>query len=84
MLAGGLAGLTAEGETALYDTLIYALHYFSGLSGKRTLVVLTDGADSKSTYTYEDALEFARRAGVVDLRDRPRACRRASARCAAR
>lgn len=65
VLAGGLAGLTAEGETALYDTLIYALHYFSGLTGKRTLVVLTDGADSRSTYTYEDALEFARRAGVA-------------------
>lgn len=64
VLAGGLAGLTAEGETALYDTLIYSLHYFSGLTGKRTLVVLTDGADSRSTYTYEDALEFARRAGV--------------------
>jgi Ca-activated chloride channel family protein len=64
VLAGGLAGLTAEGETALYDTLVYSLHYFSGLSGKRTLVVLTDGADSRSTYTYEDALEFARRAGV--------------------
>lgn len=65
VLAGGLAGLTAEGETALYDTLVYSLHYFSGLSGKRTLVVLTDGADSRSTYTYEDALEFARRAGVA-------------------
>lgn len=64
VLAGGLAGLKAEGETALYDTLVYSLHYFSGLSGKRTLVVLTDGADSKSTYTYEDVLEFARRAGV--------------------
>lgn len=64
VMAGGLAGLTAEGETALYDTLIYGLHYFSGLSGKRTLVVLTDGADSRSTYTYDDALEFARRAGV--------------------
>ena len=64
VMAGGLAGLTAEGETALYDTLIYGLHYFSGLTGKRTLVVLTDGADSRSTYTYDDALEFARRAGV--------------------
>jgi len=64
VMAGGLAGLAAEGETALYDTLIYGLHYFSGLSGKRTLVVLTDGADSRSTYTYDDALEFARRAGV--------------------
>lgn len=60
ILAGGLAGLTAEGETALYDSLIY----FSGLRGKRAIVVLTDGEDSHSKYSFEEAYEFARRTGV--------------------
>jgi Ca-activated chloride channel family protein len=64
-LASGLSGLAAEGETALYDSLVYALYYFSGLSGKRAVVVLTDGEDSSSRYRYEDALEFARRSGVA-------------------
>ena len=64
-LAGGLSGLAAEGETALYDSLVYALYYFSGLSGKRAVVLLTDGADSSSRYRYEDTLEFARRSGVA-------------------
>ena len=32
VLAGGLAGLTAEGETAFHDSLVYALYYFSGLA----------------------------------------------------
>ncbi len=64
-LASGLSGLTAEGETALYDSLVYALYYFSGLSGKRAVVVLTDGEDSSSRYKYEDTLEFARRSGVA-------------------
>jgi VWFA-related protein len=65
VLAGGLAAVTAEGETALYDSLIYALHYFSGLKGKRALILLSDGQDVSSRYRFEDALEFARRTGVA-------------------
>lgn len=65
VLAGGLAELVADGETALYDSIIFSLHYFSGLQGKRAIVVLTDGEDSNSTYTYEDAIDFARRTGVA-------------------
>jgi Ca-activated chloride channel family protein len=64
ILAGGLSGLVAEGETALYDSVIYALHYFAGLKGKRAIIVLTDGEDSKSRYSYEEAVEFARRTGA--------------------
>lgn len=65
ILAGGLVGLDAEGETAFYDAVIFSLHYFSGLKGKRAVVVLTDGEDSMSQYSYEDALGFARRTGVA-------------------
>ena len=65
VLAGGLAGLEAEGETALYDSIIFSLHYFSGLKGKRAIIVLTDGEDSTSHYSYEDVIEFARRTGVA-------------------
>ncbi|MEO1085891.1 MAG: VWA domain-containing protein, partial [Acidobacteriota bacterium] len=64
VIAGGLAGLDAEGETALYDAIIFTLHYFSGLKGKRAMVVLTDGEDSVSDYPFDDAIEFARRIGV--------------------
>lgn len=65
VLAGGLAELDAEGETALYDTLIFSLHYFSGLKGKRAIVLLTDGEDSVSNYSYEETIDFARRTGVA-------------------
>lgn len=64
ILAGGLANLKAEGETALFDTLIFGLHYMSGLTGKRALVVLTDGEDSKSEYGFVEVQNFARHAGV--------------------
>ncbi|HEX9944030.1 MAG TPA: VWA domain-containing protein [Thermoanaerobaculia bacterium] len=65
VLAGGLAGLTAAGNTALYDSLIYALYYFGGIKGKRALVILSDGKDEGSRYTFTDALEYARRSGVA-------------------
>ena len=64
-LAGGLAEIRADGETALYDALVFSLHYFSGLGGKRALVLLSDGADSTSKSSFENALEFARRSGVA-------------------
>jgi len=65
VLAGGLARLEADGETALYDSVVYALWYFSGIRGKRVLVVLSDGEDTKSRYRFEEVVEFARRSGVA-------------------
>ncbi len=65
VLAGGLAGLTASGNTTLYDSVIYALYYFGGVKGKRAIIILTDGKDEGSHYTFNDALEYARRSGVA-------------------
>jgi Ca-activated chloride channel family protein len=65
VLAGGLAGISAEGETALYDSLVFGLYYLAGLRGKRALILLTDGEDSSSKYSFDDALAFARQSGVA-------------------
>jgi Ca-activated chloride channel family protein len=65
VLAGGLAGLTAAGNTALYDSLIYALYYFGGVKGKRAIIILSDGKDEGSRQTFTEALEYARRSGVA-------------------
>jgi VWFA-related protein len=64
-LAGGLAGLKAERGTALYDSLIFALYYFNGVKGQQALILLSDGKDESSRFTFEQALEYARRAGVA-------------------
>ena len=64
-LAGGLAGLKAERGTALYDSIVFALFYFNGIKGQRALLILSDGRDEGSRFTFEDALEYARRAGVT-------------------
>ncbi|HEX2254171.1 MAG TPA: VWA domain-containing protein [Thermoanaerobaculia bacterium] len=64
VLAGGLAGIQAAGGTALWDSLIYGLYYFSGVQGKRAIILLSDGDDQGSRFRYEDALEYAQRTGV--------------------
>ncbi|MGB6362887.1 MAG: VWA domain-containing protein, partial [Thermoanaerobaculia bacterium] len=65
VLAGGLANIVAEGDTALYDSLVYALYYFAGVKGKKALILLSDGEDSSSRHSFDDALAFARRTGVA-------------------
>jgi VWFA-related protein len=64
-LASGLAGLRAERGTALYDSLVFALYYFNGIRGQRAILLLSDGKDESSRYEWDDALDYARRAGVA-------------------
>jgi Ca-activated chloride channel family protein len=64
-LAAGLAGLKAERGTALYDSIIFTLYYFTGVKGQRAMLLLTDGKDEGSRFSFDDALEYARRAGVT-------------------
>ena len=64
-LAAGLAGLKAERGTALYDSLIFTLYYFNGIRGQRAILMLSDGEDESSRFEFDDALEYARRAGVA-------------------
>jgi len=65
VLAGGLAGLEARGDTHLHDAVAFALHYFSGIRGQRAIVLLSDGFDSGSDLSFEDTLDYARRTGVA-------------------
>ena len=60
-----LAGLEARGSTALYDSLVYALTYFDGVRGQKALLLLSDGKDEASSFTFEQAVEVARRSGVI-------------------
>ena len=64
-LSAGLDEVESEGETALYDTLVFTLHYFSGIRGKRALILLSDGEDSSSRFPFDETLEFAQRSGVA-------------------
>jgi Ca-activated chloride channel homolog len=60
----GLAKLRAEESTALYDAVVYALYNFLGIKGQKALVLITDGRDTASKFSFNQALEYARRAAV--------------------
>jgi Ca-activated chloride channel homolog len=60
----GLSKMRAEEFTALYDAVVFSLYNFTSVKGQKALVVLTDGKDTKSKFTYDQAIEYARRAAV--------------------
>jgi VWFA-related protein len=64
-LTTALVGLRAERGTALWDSLVYALHYFQGVPGRRALLVFSDGADRGSRFRFDEALAYAQHAGVA-------------------
>jgi Ca-activated chloride channel family protein len=57
--------MRAEGSTALYDAIVYGLYQFTGVKGKKALVILTDGKDTASKFDFETTLEYVRRAGIA-------------------
>jgi Ca-activated chloride channel homolog len=59
-----LARLRPEESTALYDAVVYSLYNFLGVKGQKALVLLTDGKDTASKFTFDQALEYAQRAAV--------------------
>ncbi len=60
----GLAKLRPEQSTALFDAIVYSLYNFQGVKGQKALVLLTDGRDTASKFTFQQALEYAQRAAV--------------------
>ncbi len=67
-----LEGLSAFGRTTLYDAILTSLYYFRAERGQRALVLLTDGEDTASSTTWEDALGLREEERRDDLHDRPR------------
>jgi Ca-activated chloride channel family protein len=60
----GLAHLRPEATTALYDAIVAALYNFHGIRGQRALIIISDGKDTASQFTFDQTMDYARRAGV--------------------
>ncbi len=58
------ASSRAEGATALYDAVVLGLYQFRTLQGRKALIVVTDGADNRSSVDYDTLLRYARSAGA--------------------
>jgi VWFA-related protein len=64
-LENAMLSLFADRATALYDSIIVGLFQFSGVRGRKAIVVLTDGEDTASKNEFEDVIGYAQRAGVT-------------------
>jgi len=64
-LVRAFSGLRAEGSTALYDAIIYGLYQFTGVKGKKALVILTDGKDTASKFDYDTLVEYVKKSGLA-------------------
>jgi len=61
----GLSALRGGHATAVYDAIYLASQNLAGKSGRKVLVLVTDGGDTANTVTYAEALEQALRGEVM-------------------
>lgn len=60
-----IEGTDAEGGTALYDAIYASYRKLKGIDGRKTIVLLTDGADTNSRFSYQKVIEWTRTNDVV-------------------
>jgi len=65
IIENALLALYPDRATALYDAVVMGLFQFSGVTGRRAMVVLSDGDDTASKNKFSDALGYAQRMGVT-------------------
>lgn len=63
-IATALNGITPMGRTALYDAVASAIRELREEKNRRAIVVLTDGGDTTSTWSYEEIEKLAREAAI--------------------
>lgn len=63
-VAKALEGITPMGRTALYDGVASAIRELREEKNRRAIVVLTDGSDTASTWSFDELQKVAREAGI--------------------
>lgn len=64
-LQTAIEGTDADGGTALYDALYVSFRKMRDIDGRKAIVVLTDGEDTNSSFSYKRVLELTRTHDVI-------------------
>ncbi len=64
-LESRLSTFKADSGTSLYDAIYFSSHAVERRDGRRVLVVVTDGADTTSVKSFQDATEAAQQADAI-------------------
>jgi Ca-activated chloride channel homolog len=59
-----LRAIRPVGRTALYDAVVSALRELREEKNRRAIVVMTDGGDTTSSYSYDEVQKLVREAGI--------------------
>ncbi|WP_157834901.1 vWA domain-containing protein [Desulfofalx alkaliphila] len=65
LLTEAINGLQSSGGTALYDAILTATESTADAIGRKAIIVLSDGADTNSSASIEEAITAARNSGVT-------------------
>jgi Ca-activated chloride channel homolog len=76
-VSSALRSLTPDGSTALWEGIAYSLGQLQGLSGRKALVIYSDGIEEGSSISYREVLRLARevKTPIYLIVSNPRAAR---------
>ena len=63
-LVKAVLNTSASGQTALFDSIVLGLYQFRATTGRKALVVISDGGDNHSWVDYPTMLRYLRSIGV--------------------
>ncbi len=63
-LKAAIDGLSAQGDTAMYDAVQQAIETLNLVSGRKAIIALTDGLDNRSVSTPDDVINSIGSGGV--------------------
>lgn len=63
-LISAIEGLQAREDTMMYDALVEAVDHLELFTGRKAIIVLTDGLDNRSTHTAQEVIERIGPAGL--------------------
>jgi Ca-activated chloride channel family protein len=64
-LERGLRGIRSNGGTSLYDSIYLTAGRLDGRQGRHVIIVVTDGGDTTSYKSFDEALQAAQAADIV-------------------
>lgn len=63
-VASALNALSADGGTALWNAISFSLAQLRGISGRKALVIYSDGIDESERFSFSSCLAAARQSGI--------------------
>lgn len=65
LLKNSLKYITAGGYTNLFDSIIFSLYQFLSSNERSAIILLTDGKDTSSSFTFKDVLNYIKHSRVI-------------------